>query len=400
MHPLPPSSPFLTLLRLTHVFLATHLHAGAAASPAAPDAGSPATRLHGGVEVVDDFPVVNATPNLVARWNESINDLPSQGMPPGPIAGNGDLGLALQTGANGSGAVELWLGLNQFSGAPNRSEAFGGRSVADLIADRNFTNGPDGTLQQTTPFPRIVALGGVTIASDYFAGKAVRVDAAQCFSNGTLTAQYTRLGSGETLTTRSVLDPDANRVATSVTICAERADTVRINITTWTTTLFVNATPAAAARTTRAGLTSEGVQYFGRQPIPENSGRVVDGLKGVVATQISGNIENSTRRHRVLFNATAAEAAGLPTDAVPIGAQTQLTLSHGGSSQTADSGNLQCTSLTVITTALTNLDLGDLRVDPLSTLLRSTNQNASEVAATALDIQHRCNRTRTPWLTR
>ena len=339
------------------------MHAGAAASPAAPDAGSP-TRLHDGrLEAVDHSPVVTAPPTLVARWNQSFNDLPSQGMPPGPIAGNGDLGLALQTGANGSGAVELWLGLNQFSGAPNRSEAFGGRSVADLIADRNFTNGPDGTLQQTTPFPRIVALGGVTIASDYFAGKSVGVDAAQYFSNGTLMAQYTRLDSGETFSTRSVLDPDANRVATSVDVCAERVDIVRINITTWTTTLFVNATPAAAARTTQAGLTSEGVQHFCRQPIPENSGRVVDGYRGCVATRISGGIENSTRRHRVLFNATAAEVAGLPTDAVPIGAQTQLTLSHGGSSQTADSGNLQCASLTVITTALTNLDLGDLHLE-------------------------------------
>ena len=126
---------------------------------------------------------------LTANWHGPINGLPMNNLPAGPLTGQGDLGLTIQTG-NSSGAVEYWLGLNQFSGAPNSSEAFGGRGLHELPA--NYTNGPDKTLDPRVPYPRIVSLGGMTVASAHFVGSNVSFEAVQHFSNGTLTTRYTR----------------------------------------------------------------------------------------------------------------------------------------------------------------------------------------------------------------
>jgi hypothetical protein len=326
----------------------------------------------------------NREQTLVAHWPGPINGLPMNNLPAGPLTGQGDLGLTIQTG-NGSGAVEFWLGLNQFSGAPNSSESFGGRPLREL--QTNYTNGPDKTLDPRVPYPRIVSLGGVTVASAHFAGSSVSFEATQHFSNGTLTTRYTR-ADGETLASVSTLDPGQNRMMVVVTACGEvglsaaEAEAIEINITTWTRTLHINATAAAAARTTRAGITAAGVQYFARLPIPPNAGRVTDGYQGAVATQISG-IAHTVVGHRTLFNTSAAAAAGLAADAVAVGAETQLTLARNAG---------KCTSLTLITTVLTNLDLGNLSADPLAVLLASldgqegTNHSGLGLAA---DIERR-----------
>jgi hypothetical protein len=43
----------------------------------------------------------------VAHWPGPINGLPMNILPAGPLMGQGDLGLTMQTG-NGSGAAEFW----------------------------------------------------------------------------------------------------------------------------------------------------------------------------------------------------------------------------------------------------------------------------------------------------
>ena len=51
----------------------------------------------------------SSSPQYVATWNRSIWGLPNGVLPAGPVMGQGDFGMTLQTN-NNTGCIEMWLG--------------------------------------------------------------------------------------------------------------------------------------------------------------------------------------------------------------------------------------------------------------------------------------------------
>jgi hypothetical protein len=52
-----------------------------------------------------------SSPAWTATWDAPVWGLPSGVLPSGPLQGNGDFGMTLQTN-NHTGCIEFWLGLN------------------------------------------------------------------------------------------------------------------------------------------------------------------------------------------------------------------------------------------------------------------------------------------------
>ena len=92
----------------------------------------------------------------VASWSGNIWGLPNGMLPAGPVLGNGDFGMTLQTG-NDTGCLELWLGLNSMWGVPS--------TVENPI---NNMHGSGNTYNPTATYPHQMSLGGVTICAPLF----------------------------------------------------------------------------------------------------------------------------------------------------------------------------------------------------------------------------------------
>ena len=210
----------------------------------------------------------------VATWSGPISGLPNGVLPAGPLTGSGDLGMTLQTG-NGTGCVELWLGLNSMWGMPGRPEN-----------PTNNTAGSSGTFSPNAPFPRQQSLGGLTLCVLDPEFRSAAFSASQRFADGVIESRYTT-ASNLSLITRSFMHAHEKALitevafsATSTSGVAEPAPPPAVSIESWTKTLWYNATPAAAAASTRAGWlppagsalpAQDGVQNFTRVAIPGNT---------------------------------------------------------------------------------------------------------------------------------
>ena len=286
-----------------------------------------------------------------AVWDTWINGLPNNVLPAGPVIGQGDFGAAVQTG-NGTGAVEFWLGLNSMWGMTQQAEN-----------PQNNTESPGNTIDQFAPYPRLVTLGGVTLSAPAFAGNASEFTfhAEQTMSNGSITTAYQQIGGGRFLT-RSFMHPVQKLLVTEVEVSgpvAEAMSNTELTITTWTSTLTLNATADAAAKSTRAGHSRGGsTQYVTRISIPENPGRRVNQQRAALTSTF---IEPAAVvGSQLIYNDTAAAEAGLPNSSVAIAAQTTVSLTPG-------------TRLTLLTGVLTNIDIGDFERDPLPLALHNAS---------------------------
>jgi hypothetical protein len=271
----------------------------------------------------------------VASWTGDIWGLPNGVLPSGPVIGNGDLGMTLQTN-NHTGCFELWLGLNSMWGVPSTIEN-----------PTNNTLGAGNTFKPQAPYPSQTALGGLTLCvRDQAFIQRANFTAMQRFADGVIIAQYSLAGSNCSVSTTSFLHPVDKVLVTEVDFNGFATNAPRPNLTleSWTTTLWRNATPAAAAESTRAGWDPlAAAQYFSRVSIPGNTvARRSHQLQVAVGTKVLGALSTGPT---VLHNATAAANAGIPAAAVAIGVRSTIV----SSPQTA--------KIAMITVAKSTLDL-------------------------------------------
>lgn len=294
----------------------------------------------------------------VATWAGPITGLPNGVLPAGPVTGSGDFGMTLQTG-NNTGCIELWLGLNSMWGIPGKPEN-----------PTNNSRGPGNTFQPTAPFPRQQSLGGLKLCVLDPAFRSAKFSASQRFADGVIETRYTTRAN-ISVSTRSFMHATEKAMVTEVAFSSSTASVSatfpapEMSIESWTSTMWYNATPAAAAASTRAGWrenlgsayvpTSEGgVQYFTRVAIPGNTEeRRQKQLHVAVVTQVRSSPASQLYNHTTIWNNTAASLNHSNPNTVAIGVRSKL---HFGASR----------HFTLVTVALSNLDLGtDFSVDPL-----------------------------------
>jgi hypothetical protein len=260
--------------------------------------------------------------NIVATWKGYVWGMPNGVLPSGPLIGNGDLGMTLQTG-NRTGCIEFWLGLNSMWGIPPSPEN-----------PTNNTLGSGGTFKPYAPWPHQQPLGGITLCARDPAFLNATFAATQRFADGIIQTTYTA-AHNMTLTTRSFMHPREKVLVTEVAF--ERAAAEQrleqegwppeVTVESWTSTLWYNATAAAAAASTRGGtLAAAAAQYFTRVAIPANTAaHKRRQLHVAVVTQIcAGSMDTRVLSRSTRHNDTASAAAGLPRGSVGIGAQTVL----------------------------------------------------------------------------
>lgn len=313
----------------------------------------------------------------VAKWSGPIWGLPNGVLPSGPIMGNGDFGVTLQTN-NHTGCLEFWLGLNSMWGMPDVCES-----------PSNDSDGGAGTYKPTAPYPRQQSLGGLTVCvmDPAFRAASTNFSASQSFANGVVEAAYTT-AAGVTLSSRSVMHPSNKTIATSLAFngIPTGQQHPAVSFRSWTTTLWVNATPTAAASSTRSGWDSAtGTQYFSRVAIPGNTAaRKLRQLHVVVGTLLLSSSSNTgtltpvgTVNHTVIQNETAASAAGLPPGSVAVGAECIVPMGSLDGSKGR---------LVLLTIAKSNLDLGtNFSVDPLAAALVELQETATKISTVEVD---------------
>lgn len=297
----------------------------------------------------------------VATWAGPIRGLPNGVLPAGPVTGSGDFGMTLQTG-NGSGCIELWLGLNSMWGMPGKAEN-----------PTNNSLGPGNTFKPTAPFPRQQSLGGLKLCVLDPEFRDAEFSASQRFADGVIETRYST-SSNVSVSTRSFMHAAEKALITEVAYSPSTGSMVstaspEVSIESWTNTLWYNATPAAAADSTRAGwrenvlsgdTEGEGaVQYFTRVAIPGNTAeRRKKQLHVAVVTQVRGGPSSSIYNRTTIWNNTAALLNHSSPNTVAIGARSTLQV---GTSR----------RFTLVTVALSNLDLGtDFSVDPLDAAVK------------------------------
>eukprot|EP01050_Picozoa_sp_SAG11_P008984 SAG11_NODE_819_length_7017_cov_3.801821_5_plen_388_part_00 len=317
--------------------------------------------------------MARAVDRHVATWAGPIWGLPSGNLPAGPIMGNGDLGVTLQTN-NNTGCIELWLGLNSMWGMPNASE-----NPPDHFDGSGHTYNP------TAPYPQQRALGGVTacVLDPAYRAASAMFSASQFFADGVVKASY-QLPAGQVFSLRSVVHPTNKTLVTSLAFSGvDAAQHPAVSVQSWTRTLWLNATPAAATASTRGGWdAATGTQYVSRVAIPGNTpARKLRQLHVVVGTRLLAYTGGGalgpvpTSNHILIANDTAATVAGLPAGSVAIGAAC-----------TVPSGAASGGRLVFLTVVKSNLDLGtDFAVDPLPATQFELQQVTPKIAAIEAD---------------
>ena len=269
----------------------------------------------------------------------------------------------------------------------------------------NNTLGPGNTFAPTSPYPHLQSLGGLTVCILTEAFTTANFSASQRFSDGVIETEYAALpggsgggiptagvGGGLTFSTRSFMHPVNKTMVTELAFNGVEAPALSppVSVEVWTKTLYVNATAAAAAASTRAGWDAASNSiYFSRVAIPANTPqRMARQFQAAVATRLVttaapqqehqqpkqrqqpqphshshrqsrhrlgavSTVPVATINHTTVANNSAAAAAGLPAGSVAIGARVVI---PAGSSQ----------QFTMVTIAKSNLDIGnDYSVDPL-----------------------------------
>ena len=299
-----------------------------------------------------------------ATWDGPIWGLPNGNLPAGPIMGQGDFGMTLQTN-NGTGCFELWLGLNSMWGMPSASE-----NPANDSCGSSGTYRPSGCSEKwgaAVVYPGLQSLGGVKLCINDPAFAAANFSASQRFADGVVSAAYTAEDRA-VVSTRSFMHPTKKQLVSEVSFggFGEKPPPT-LTVESWTKTLWLNATPAAAAESTRAGWDAAAqAQYFSRVAIPGNTpARKLKQLHVAVVTQFRGARASN---HSLVYNHSAAQAAGLPDHAATVGARCLI----GG-------GNF-----TLLTVAKSNLDISDdFSIDPLQPALdelKSADASSAEAA--------------------
>jgi hypothetical protein len=251
--------------------------------------------------------------------------------------------MTLQTG-NDTGCVELWLGLNSMWGMPDRPEN-----------PTNNTFGPGNTFKPTAPFPRQQSLGGLKLCVLDPEYVLANFSAAQYFADGVIETRYTT-ATNASFITRSFMHAAQKALITEVAFENMAGDHVvapEVSVTSWTNTLWYNATAAAAAASTRAGWRAEaGMQYFTRVAIPGNTAeRRRKQLHVAVGTQVR---DAEAYNHSTIWNQTAAAQNGSAPNTVAVGVRSSVSALR----------------FSLVTVAVSNLDLGtDFSVDPLEPAL-------------------------------
>ena len=301
----------------------------------------------------------SSTVDWEATWDSYIWGLPNGNLPSGPLLGQGDFGMTLQTN-NHTGCFELWLGLNSMWGMPDKPE-----NPTNNSCGSSNTYRPSGCSKWGPEvwYPGLQSLGGIKLCVNDESFTAANFSASQRFGDGVVTAFY--VSGQRRVATRSFMHPTDKVLVSEVSFTGfGAAQPPSLTVESWTKTLWLNATPAAAAESTSAGWDHKAqAQYFSRVAIPGNSAeRKLKQLKVVVASQFRGT---KATNHSHIYNHSAAHAAGLPDSMATIGVRSIIS---GG-------------NFTMITVAKSNLDIGaNYSVDPLQPALDDLE---SVVASTA-----------------
>ena len=251
-----------------------------------------------------------ATPDHTATWTGDIWGLPNGLLPAGPVIGQGDFGMSLQTN-NATGCVELWLGLNSMWGMPPAPEN-----------PQNNTLGSGNTNNPFAPYPSQQFLGALKICvADASFRQGANFTAEQRLADGTILARYVAADGRRSFSTRSFLHPTDKLLVTECAFdgLAGPTDAPIVTLQSWTKTLWFNATAEAAAGSTRAGWdAASGTQWFSRVAIPGNDAarrskqlHVVVGTR-LIADDSSARALRGTGNHSVQCNETAARAGKQP----------------------------------------------------------------------------------------
>jgi hypothetical protein len=263
-------------------------------------------------------------PAWTATWRQPIWGLPNGLLPAGPVQGNGDFGMTLQTN-NRTGCIEYWLGLNSFWGIPPG------------------VDNPTNQLNPAVAFPSQETVGTVRLCVLDSAFVNASFFAEQRFADSVVTARYTT-ATNRTLTSRSLMHPVSKLLVTELELSGFEPGEVapRLSLESWTNTLWRNATAAAAATSTGAGWNaSSATHWFSRVAIPTNTASMVKRqLRVVVGTKVgsSGTGGAATSNWTAITNASHADAR--------VGVKCVIT----------PGDHLK---VTLVTAAATQLDLGD-----------------------------------------
>eukprot|EP01045_Picozoa_sp_COSAG04_P017042 COSAG04_NODE_1478_length_6574_cov_5.073359_2_plen_577_part_00 len=301
-------------------------------------------------------PPSGSPPAWTARWSGPIWGLPSGLLPAGPVVGNGDFGMTLQTN-NRTGCFEFWLGINSFWGLPPSAE------------------NPIGALNPSAPYPARAPVGTLRLCvlDPDFRSAGANITAEQRFADGVITATYTT-AANRSVTTRSLLHPVSKLLVTEVECggFAPEEGLPSLQLESRTTTLWRNATAAAAAASTSAGSNaSASTQWFTRVAIPSNTPAMAERqMRVAVATRVLG-APAAAQNCSAIVNASAAQKAGRPEGSVRVGVGCVV---RG------------VPKLTLVTAAATQLDLSgsaaDFSLDPLPPTLELLDRTVpSEVDA-------------------
>ena len=202
--------------------------------------------------------------------------------------------------------------------------------------------------------------------------------AEQRFGDSVITARYNTVNTNRSLTSTSVLHPTSKLLVTELEFSGyDTGETVpKLTLEAWTTTLYRNASAAAAAASTSAGWNAQSAtQWFSRVAIPNNTVDMVKRqLRVAVATKVMLNgAPATTTNWSHIVNASYNNASVGASCMINPGKQRKLTL---------------------VTAASTQLDLGsssdvdvDFTADPLPDALAQLD-HASTAAVTAANDEY------------